>query len=343
MKSEHRHELETNVLAKRLDAVIEQLRPYAATIAGVIVALVVVMFLWSYLAGSSSARRTAAWDEFNLAVVEATPDIEQLRQVAQDHPGTELQQMADVAWADAQVFSATQNYIYNRAAAMESLTKATSAYEGVIQSSDDDRQRNRAQLGLARVYELQGKLDAAREAYLKVGGGYQQYAKMQADRLAKPEAKETYAWLESARPALPRAPWGPGTPGERPAFSEDELALPGADGAAGSTGVGPTAPAASIEELLRGLELDFETPATEGDRYAPGSTPSAPAEGTPGDTTPGQTPGGEGETPADNQTAPHGEGRENATGIPSSSGPSLGPGEDDVPANEAPSAETNGN
>jgi hypothetical protein len=58
MKSEHRHELETNALAKRLDNAIEQLRPYASTIAGVIVALVIVMFLWSYIAGSSSAQRS---------------------------------------------------------------------------------------------------------------------------------------------------------------------------------------------------------------------------------------------------------------------------------------------
>jgi hypothetical protein len=307
MKSEHRHELETNVLAKRLDAVIVQVRPYVSTIAGVVVAVVIVMFLWWYIARASTSRQTEAWDTYNQAVVEMSPDVDRLRQVAQEHPGTQLARMADVAWADAQVFSATQNYIYNRSAAMESLTKATSAYQGVIQSADDERQRNRAQLGLARVYELQGKLDEAREAYLKVGGAYQQYAKLQADRLAKPEAKEIYAWLETARAPSPRAPWGPGTPGQRPDFSEGELALPGAEGTVlGTSPGGATAPAASIDELLKGLELDFESTAAEGDRYAPGTTP--PADET-APSNPGAPPSESPTSPAsENQTAPATEG-----------------------------------
>ena len=36
MKSAHRHELETNVLAHRLEMFIERYRPYASQIVGVI-------------------------------------------------------------------------------------------------------------------------------------------------------------------------------------------------------------------------------------------------------------------------------------------------------------------
>jgi hypothetical protein len=176
---------------------------------------------------------------------------------------------------------------------------------------------------------MQGKLDEAREAYLKVGGGYQQYAKLQADRLAEPAAKATYDWLKTARAPQPRAPWGPGTPGERPAFSEGELALPGAEGAATSSmpGVPPTAPAASIEDLLKGLELDYETPGVEGDRYAPGATPPA-AEGTSGETA--QEESTSAEAPA--EVAPPTT-QENAT-PPATEAPA------DAPATEAPSGES---
>src|SRR6185503_11354998 len=100
MKSEHRHQLETNVLATRLDTTLERLRPYASTIAGVVVAVVVVMFLWSYWAGSSAARQSEAWDMYNLAVGETIPNVDELRQSAQEHPGTKMQQMPDVTWAD---------------------------------------------------------------------------------------------------------------------------------------------------------------------------------------------------------------------------------------------------
>jgi hypothetical protein len=297
MKSEHRHELETNALAKKLKVAVERFRPYASTIAGVIVAVVVLMFLWSYFAGSSSARQSQAWDAYNQAIIEAVPDVEQLRQTAQEHPGTKMQQMADVTWADSQVWIAARDYIYNRPAATEAITKALSAYQSVIQSSNDERLVNRARLGMARAYEIQGKLDEAAKTYGEVKGAFEEYAKRQAERLAKPEAKDTYSWLATARPKLPQAPTGPGTPGVQPEFSAGDLALPGAASSPAAPGAAP-ATSQSIEDLLKGLEVDFTSP-TGDDRYAPGGT-TPPPTGTQTETTPGSTPA----APATTETTP---------------------------------------
>jgi hypothetical protein len=274
MKSEHRHELETNVLAKKLDVWVERLRPYASTIAGVVVAIVIVMFLWSYFAGSSSARQNQAWDTYNQAITEAVPDIDQLRQAAQEYPGTKMQHLADVTWADGQVFIAARDYIYNRNSSKDAIEKAVSAYRSVIQSSDDARLVNRAQLGIARAHEIDGKLAEARDDYRAVKGAFEEYAKRQADRLEKPDSKETYAWLASARPKLPRAPQGAGTPGVQPEFSAGDLALPNAPAGTTSPEGSPTQ-GQSIEDLLKGLEVDFGAPPTGDDRYAPGATPPA--------------------------------------------------------------------
>ena len=272
MKSAHRHELQTNELAQRLDLAIERFKPYAATVAGVIVAIVVVMFIWSYVAGSSASRSGAAWDAYHRGVASVPPNLEQLKGVAEEYPGTQMQQLADITWADGQVLMASREYIYNRASATEALGRATSTYQSILQTSDDERLENRAHLGLARVYEMENELDKAREEYLKVQGGYQGYAKLQAERLDKPETKETYAWLATAQAPRPRAPMGPGTPGERPEFSPGEFALPGTDTESGSTQPGldpgaPTtgaAPGESFEDLIQGLQL----PTTEGsDRY----------------------------------------------------------------------------
>ena len=297
MKSQHRHELETNVLAKKLDAMLHRFRPYVSTIVGVVVAIVVVMLLWSYWSGSALGRRDAAWDLFNRSISGANPDLEQLRLAAQEYPGTAMQEMADVTWADGQVWMAARDYIYNRPAALEALSRAIGAYDTIIRTSDDDRLVYRAQLGLARAYEMQGDLDQAREAYLKVRGGYEEYAKLQAERLAEPEAKEAYAWLATARPPVSRPPSGPGTPGERPEFSEGELALPSADAATGG-GISDE----SFEKLLQGLKLDLESagsPETDpNDRYAPGAAPAEDAaptttpqtESSPADAPQGDTP-----------------------------------------------------
>jgi hypothetical protein len=262
MKSAHRHQLETNALAQRLDVAIERFRPYASTVAGVIVAAVVLILIWSYVSRSSTARQGEAWDTFNQALGSVPPNLNELHQSAQEHPGTKMQQLADATWADGQVYFASENFVYNRSAAMEALDRATSAYQGILQTSNDERLVNRARLGLARVYEMRNELEKAREEYLKVRGGYEEYAKLQAKRLAEPETKDMYAWLAKTEPPRPRAPVGPGTPGQRPEFSAGELSLPGESPESGAPGATD-----SFEELLRGLR---DLPSESGDRYDAG-------------------------------------------------------------------------
>jgi hypothetical protein len=274
MKSAHRHQLETNALAQRLDVLIERLRPYAAAAAGVVVAVVVIMFIWSYVSGSSAARQGAAWDAYHRGVAAMPPNLEQLRRSAEEYPGTKMQELADVTWADGQVYNAARDYFHNREAAMEALRRATSRYQGILQTSNDERLVNRAHIGMARVYEMQNELDKARQEYLKVKGGYEEFAKLQSDRLAKPEAQEAYAWLATAEAPRPRAPAGPGTPGQRPEFSAGDFPLPGESPDAGTT---DTAPGESVEDLLKGFDLGFpKAGSDEADRYEPGEqTPAA--------------------------------------------------------------------
>jgi hypothetical protein len=262
MKSAHRHELQTNALAQRLDIAIQRLRPWVSTLAMAIIAIAVLMLIWSYLSRSSATRQVDAWNAFNQAVSSMPPDMEEIHQSAQEHPGTQMQELADVTWADGQVYLASENYLYNRRAANEALDRAFSAYQGVLQTSSDARLLNRSHLGLARIYELRNELEKAREEYLKVGGGYAEYAKMQAERLAEPDSKDVYAWLDKAEPPRVQPPAGPGTPGQRPAFSAGDLTLPEAtpEGPA----PGSTDPAASFEDLLKGLRT---LPSEGGDRY----------------------------------------------------------------------------
>jgi hypothetical protein len=280
MKSAHRHDLETNWLAKRLNAWIERARPYGSTVAGITVAVLLGISLWSYLAGSSSARRSEAWNEFNQAVVSPQPDVERLRAVAEEHPNTKMQQLADVTWADSQVWLAAHNYLYDRTGAMEALEKASSRYQSVIGTSEDMRVLNRARLGMARIHEIRGELDKAREEYLKITGGIAKYAEEQARRLATPESKETYAWLAKAEPTRPRAMPGIGGPANVPDFSAADLALP-SDAPAGGTPNGPPGESESLEKLLEGLNLDFGAIDEKNDRYQLPSTTqpeSTPAE-----------------------------------------------------------------
>lgn len=273
MKSAHRHELETNALAHRLEVYIMRYKPYASRIAGVLIAVIILILIWSYISGSSAAKRSEAWDSYNMAVAAMPPNLEEIHRAGQDHPGTPMQQMADVTWADAQVYIASRNYLSNRQAAMESLDRAVSAYQGVIQSSNDEQLTSRARLGLARIYEMQNHLDKAREEYRLVTGAYADYAKQQAERLERPESQDTYAWLATAQPPRPKMPVGPGSPGQRPEFSPGEIALPGAAGAdAGKAGDAKGA-AEAFDDLLKSMRHETKPGETD-DRYQPGQPPA---------------------------------------------------------------------
>jgi predicted negative regulator of RcsB-dependent stress response len=267
MKSAHRHELETNALAHGLEAYIDRTKPYFGKVAFGILAFVAILFAWSYLSNSTSARRGEAWDAYNLAVGSGSlPNLEVLRRAAEENPGTNMQRMADATWADGQVYVASRTYITNRAAAKEALNKAAGAYQSVIATSDDERLTNRARLGLARVYEMQGDLDKAKAQYGQVTGSYAVYAKAQAERLSKPESKDTYAWLATAQPPVPKAPMGPGTPGQKPEFSPGEIALPNG-GTTETTPGGDTKNASeTFDNLLKDMQKDSKSTET-GDRY----------------------------------------------------------------------------
>ncbi len=281
MKSAHRHELETNVLAQGLEGYIDRCKPYFGKVALAILAFVAILFAWSYVSNSSAARRDEAWDAYNLAVGSGSlPNLDVLRRTAEENPGTRIQRMADTTWADGQVYVASRTYITNRPAAKEALNKAAGAYQSVIASSSNDRLIERARLGLARVYEMEGDLDKAKAQYGQVTGSYAPYAKAQAERLSKPETKDTYAWLATAQPPAPKAPMGPGTPGQKPEFSPGEIALP-KSGAAESTPGGETKNASeTFDNLLKDMQKESKA-AEKGDRYKTDQAPASDTKGAP--------------------------------------------------------------
>jgi tetratricopeptide (TPR) repeat protein len=270
MKTERRHELETNVLARHVGDYLDRLGPHISTIAGVLIAIAVVMIVWSYLSGSSSARQSEAWNAYNEAMQGQMPNLEQLKAAAEQNPGTRMQDMANITWADGQVWMASQEFIQKRSAAMEALERAVSSYQSVIHSSDDPRLVNRARYGLGRVYEMQNQPEKAIEQYSTVEGAFAEFAKGRVTDLKNSRTQEIMSWLASATPPRRAAPAGPGTPGQRPAFSADDLTMPGETPK--STSANAAEGADAFNKLLEGLDLNKgESP----DRYGPDGVPAS--------------------------------------------------------------------
>jgi len=83
----------------------------------------------------------------------------------------------------------------------------------------------------------------------------------------KDKLSSTLSWLATAE--LPRrpAPTGPGTPGQRPAFSAGDLDMPAAS----------TAKEPSFDDLLKNLDKAMQPSDDDDDRYDAGG--EAPTEG----------------------------------------------------------------
>jgi hypothetical protein len=263
MKAEHRHELETNALAKRLAVVVERVRPFTP---GIIVAAVVGllgMIGFTYFSSESAAKQSEIWNAFNQSVEGLIPNMDGLKQTAEENAGTPTQLLANAAWADGQVWMASRAYIQSRPAALEAANRARTAYESILQSTDNPQLVNRAQLGLGRVYELRNEPDKARDHYLAVTGGFADFAKQRAETLAEPKTKETWEWLATTEAPRRAAPTGAGTPGKRPDFTAGDLDIPSPDKVQTNDTATPT-----TDDLLKGF-LPDEGKDTK-DRYQTG-------------------------------------------------------------------------
>ncbi len=171
MKSAHRHDLETNTLAKELAVWGEKLRPYSSAMLVAAAALVAMYLILSVWSSYGAARDRAAWDEYQMAILDGDGEMKQLQAVAasdENAGALKMQDWAYVTWADRQLRIASDQYLTDRTGADKRLSAIVAVYENFSTNASDPEVRNRARLGLARVDELQNRLDDARKHYALV-------------------------------------------------------------------------------------------------------------------------------------------------------------------------------
>ncbi len=233
MKSEHRHELQTNELSAGLAHWIDKIKPLTGQIVTGAVLLALVYAGLSVWESQKATRERAAWDAFALANDSRDPEMGDLRIVAgkEEFDGTQMQEWAYVNWADRQVLNAMSSYLYDRKITEDRLVAVTGVYENLTQGAADSQVQNRARFGLARVYELQNKLDEARTQYLTVRGDLEPQASERAKQLDSEGVREACNWLATAELPKRDLTGGQGASGERPDF---EASLPATEEPAAS-------------------------------------------------------------------------------------------------------------
>jgi tetratricopeptide (TPR) repeat protein len=228
MKSERRHELQTNTLADWLGAVIDRIRPYQTTMLGVVLLLLLLILGGTYLHRRSAGQTADAWDKVNMAA--RSGNLALCDDVIQHDPGTTVAAMAGVVAGDYYLAEATQQQFANRATANANLAKAIDRYSHVLETTKSSMLKERATFGLASALESQGHLEEAAAKYKEVAedwpkGECAAAATRRLQDIRKPEIRKFYDDFRNfdPKPALANEP---GLPTKSGLSKPDSLAEP---------------------------------------------------------------------------------------------------------------------
>ena len=220
MKTERRHDLETNDLARHVAGWIEHCKPYASQIFGALIVVFGLLILVTLWGDAPDTQDEAAWEAYAEGLTADSRGLFGLQKVSVDenYAGTDMQEWAQITWADGQVAIGSQQMFWDREGFNERLDKAKVIYESLIDTSKSEDIRNRARFGLGRTFELRNEPDEAREQYAAVTGSFERIAQNRLERLDKPETEEFLAWLAEADLPERKSSSASGT---KPAFEAD--------------------------------------------------------------------------------------------------------------------------
>lgn len=211
MKSEHRHDLQTNDLSKLMvqaEPFVEKYGVKAVVAAGVIFVLVLGYLTWS---SNRTGQEAEGWTR--LAACTSTADFET---VAEDFSGTKVAQWALVHAAESHLQSGIRSSFTDRSAGDRDLGDAKEQFQKLLDSAGTLPEiRERALFGMARTEESMsdGDLKNATELYKKLIQDYPEsiFRKL-AEQRVKPvegekvavldqeETKNFYKWFHAQNP-----------------------------------------------------------------------------------------------------------------------------------------------
>lgn len=213
MKTERRHELQTNQLAKWTIRWLDRIKPYTTAILAGVLGAAVLYALYAYLTHNSSARQATAWQRYMGArVTDRTGAVDpaglsDLQEVADEFPGSRAGDWARLALADAQRDQGADELFKDKAAASQSLNSAVENYELVQSSAPHESSIGLwATMGLGQAHEFRSDLTKAKKAYQQVIDSWPNTpgARRAEARLAQLSRKSTqrfYDWFKKEEPA----------------------------------------------------------------------------------------------------------------------------------------------
>ena len=289
MKTERRHELQTNDLADWLGKRIEHYKPELKLAGGAVIALLVVSAVYVWFQQHKSAQSGETWGEFMQASLEQNPDEQATKfqkiATSKDNVGADTALWAMLSEGDLDLSRGSELLFSDRELAVVELERAKKNFSQVEQ----DAVRNplllmRARFGLAQTLECLGDLAKAKEKYELIHksspeGELGKAADKRAKRLDDKSIGEFYAWFEKQKPRPRTRPGVGGLPFQMDDLPDrPDLNLPGGGQFVPSPSTKPSddsdAPDKS-EPKSDGEKPDADKPEAKTDKPAP--EPDKPA------------------------------------------------------------------
>ena len=184
MKSERRHDLQTNVLADWLGGKVAKIQANASWVGGgFLLILIVVVFLfvrqnrlasvasegWTRFQQARSGGLVAISQQQPLALNNAVRDLED---IAREYASDPIAAYAHLTLGDLLLQNGRTQYSLNKTAARDAFQAAARYYQMVVESTKSPDIKNRALFCQGKSLEWQLKLSQAKEIYQKVSGPY---------------------------------------------------------------------------------------------------------------------------------------------------------------------------
>ncbi|MFM9057961.1 MAG: tetratricopeptide repeat protein [Planctomycetaceae bacterium] len=226
MRSERRHELESNDLADSATALVDRIRPYLGTVGLAVAAAVLGLAAWTFVDSRRAADREQSWDDCLAALAGGQPAG--LEAVIERHKGTTAAQWAQLVLADGLLDQGSRLLYVDRTQATAQLDAAAARYKKLLEPTTLDLVRERATFGLAKVRENLGLLPEAIDGYKAVvkdhpNSAVRRFAEARIQTLERDSTRQWYDWFSQQKPEPPQAD-GAAPPPTAPATGDGEPA-----------------------------------------------------------------------------------------------------------------------
>lgn len=303
----NRTEVQSDLLADRIERWFLQIKPLLPWILVAIVAAIVIAVTMSLISGQAAKKEATAWQDVYFAQTPAT-----LETTSEDFEGTAASLWARQLAADAKLNEALFQIYLDRDIAFQKIKESREEYESVANASRDPMLSVRANMGIAKTYDAEGNVEQAVSGYNKVidsagaDNELREYVSGRVQFIQSEQGKEFFAWFKDNKPAMPRSTGAADDLKNLPTSPDIKFTTPESDLIKG----GPSAPPTGGDAYkLPDAGITLPTTPETGEAKTEETAPLAPPPETPAQE-PAPAPEGAAEqpaAPAPEQPAPSGD------------------------------------